>query len=177
MTPTMLPQVLDTEQHLIASLLHMTPTNALTAIESIRMDTLSPNAVIIANAIREHATDHRDDTVPLSPVIIQDILMRQGNFPDSDTGIREMFLQVVTNMSMTTAHHFPALKRGLEDKHFRATFIEVGTQWAQINPDDHAIDELDTIIRRFTDQLRTARGYPPPAPKQPVTRISDRKTA
>ncbi len=177
MLPQMLPQSLDTEQHLLASLLHMTPAKAIAAIDSIREDTLTPNAVTIVKAIYEHASRHEDDGVSLSPVVVKSILAEQGNFPDSDTGIRGMFLQIISAMSVTTAHHFPALKRDLENEHFKATFIEVGQQWAQINPNDHSLDELDIIIRRFTDQLRTSRGYPPPAPKQPVTRISDRKTA
>lgn len=177
MTPTMLPQDLDTEQHLLATLFHMTPANAIAAIDSIREDTLTPNAVTIAKAIYEHASRHEGDGAPLSPVVVKSILAEQGNFPDSDTGIRGMFLQLISAMSVTSAHHFPALKRDLENEHFKATFIEVGKQWTAINPNDHGLDELDTIIRRFTDQLRTARGYPPPAPKQPVTSISDRKTA
>lgn len=177
MTPTMLPQVLDTEQHLIAALFHMSPANAITAIESTREDTFTPNATTIVNAIYGHAHHHKDDGAPLSPVVVNSILSEQGNLPDSDTGIRDMLMQAISSMDRTSAHHFPALKRDLENQHFKATFIEVGQQWAQINPNDHSLDELDTIIRRFTDQLRTARGYPPPAPKQPVTSIPDRKTA
>lgn len=141
---------------LLSAVLDMPAAHAIESIHTIPMQALTPQGETVAQALLAHAQELATTApeAPLSLEVIHSSLISAGALSGKGEPARQLLLEITGDTSIRW--HFPALLKALREQHYRAVFRAVAANWEAVETDTIGIDELTTIIREGTEQLRSA---------------------